>query len=78
MQKRRSHSESVVFFSFFFIDQSKTANDRESRFGLGCQKLSMESEGDNPGISTFALIYWNDFFELGPIFSIVKCVYASI
>ena len=26
----------------------------------------MESEGDDPGIGTFALIYWNHFFEAGP------------
>ena len=33
-----SLSESVVFL---LIDQSNTANDRESHFGLGYQKLSM-------------------------------------
>jgi len=47
MEQKRSYSESVVLF---FIEQSKTANDRESHFGLGYQKLSMESEGDHPGI----------------------------
>ena len=67
MKKKRSHSESVVFFSFFFINQSKTENDRESRFGLDYQKLSMGSEGDDPGIGTFALIYWNHFLEPGLI-----------
>ena len=46
--------------------QVKAANDRESYFGLGYQKLIMESEGENPGIGTFALIYWNHFFEAGP------------
>ena len=58
-----SLSESVVFL---LIDQSKTANDRESHFGLSYQKLSMGSEGDDPEIDTFALIYWNHFFEAGP------------
>ena len=53
MEQKRSHSESVVFL---FIKQAKAANDRESYFGLGYQKLSMESEGENPGIGTFALI----------------------
>ena len=46
---------------YFFIEQSKTANDRESHFGLGYQKYSIESEGDDPAIGTFALIYWNHF-----------------
>ena len=63
MEQKRSHS---CVSSFFFIEQSKTANDRESHFGLGYQKLNMESEGDDPGIGTFALIYWNHFFEAGP------------
>ena len=63
MEQKRSYFESVVFF---FIDQSKPANDWESHFGLDYQKHSMESEGDNPGIGTFALIYWNHFSEVGP------------
>ena len=63
MEQKRSHSESVVFS---FIKQVKASNDRESYFGLGNQKLSMESEGGNLGIGTFALIYWNHFFEAGP------------
>ena len=58
---------SSFFFSFYFIDQSKTANDRESHFGLGYQKLSMESKGDHPGIGTFSLIYWNHFLKPGLI-----------
>ena len=29
------------------------------------QKLSMGSKWDNPEIGTFALIYWNHFFEAG-------------
>ena len=57
MEQKRSYSESVVFL---VIDQSKTATDRESHFGLRYQKLSMGSEGelgDDPEIGTFALIY---------------------
>ena len=61
MEQKRSYSESVVFL---LNDQSKTANDRESR--LSYQKLSMGSEGDDREIDTFALIYWNHFFEAGP------------
>ena len=63
MEQKRSHSESVVFL---FIKQVKAANDWESYFGLGYRKLSMESEGDIPGIGTLALIYWNHFFKAGP------------
>ena len=67
---KRSHSESVVFL---FIKQVKAANDWESYFGLGYQKLSMESKGDIPGIGTLALIYWNHFFEAGPfLFHMIK------
>jgi len=51
---------------YFFIDQSKIANDRERYFGLDYQKHSMESEGDNSGNGTSALIYWNHFSEAGP------------
>jgi len=40
----------------------------ESNFGLGYKKLSMESKGDHPGISTFSLIYWNHFFKSGTDF----------
>ena len=71
MEQKRSYSESVVFL---LIDQSKTANDWESHFGLSYQKLSMGSEGDDPEIDTFALIYWNHFFEAGPfLFHMLYC-----
>ena len=57
----------ISSFFIYFIDQSKTANYRGSHFGLGYQKLSMESEGDLPGIGTFSLIYWNHFLKPGLI-----------
>ena len=75
MEQKRSSSESVVLY---FVGQSKTANDRESHFGLGYQKHSMESEGDDPGIGTFALIYWNHFSEAGPFLFQNKHSYCAI
>ena len=75
MEQKRSYSESLSeSVVFLLINQSKTANDRESHFGLDYQKYSLESEGDNPGIGTFALIYWNHFSEAGPfLFPTKKC-----
>jgi len=80
MEQKWSYSESLSeSVDFLLIDQSKTANDRESHFGLSYQKLSMGSEGDDPEIDTFALIYWNHFFEAGPfLFHMVNLCFSSI